>query len=90
MNWSKRASAMSATHTTHNDQASRVAVRVSILAFLTDPARVTRMMSLELNPLIGPPCRRLEKPYEETNGKKPSGTSPPPVLFCYQYTNGEG
>ena len=32
MKWSRRASAMSATHTTHNDQASQVAVRALILA----------------------------------------------------------
>ena len=36
---------MSATHATQSDQASRVAVRVLILAFLTESASLARMVS---------------------------------------------
>jgi|SRR5829696_6890655 len=88
-NWRKSASAMSATHAPHNDQASQVAVRALILAFPTESACLMRIVSLKLNPLIGPHCRRGEKLYEETIGKKPSGTSPPTVFLCHQYTNSD-
>jgi hypothetical protein len=80
---------MSATHATHNDQAPQVAVRVLILAFLTESSCLVRMVSLKLNPLIGSPCGRCEKLHEESNGKKPSGPSPPHAFLCYQYTNSE-
>jgi hypothetical protein len=37
---------MSTTHSTHKDQASQVAVRALILAFLTESACLMRMVSL--------------------------------------------
>jgi hypothetical protein len=59
---------MSATHATHKDQASRVAVRALILESLTESACLMRILSLELNPLIDPPWRRREELYYESNG----------------------
>jgi hypothetical protein len=80
---------MSATHATHKDQASQVAVRALILESLTESACLVRILSLEFNPLIDPPWRRREELYEESNGNNPSGTSPPAARLCDQYTNSD-
>ena len=61
---------MSTTHTAHSDQASLVAARMLIPASLSLAGSVlfVGVVSFTLDP--------PRKPYEETNSKKSSSTSP--------------
>ena len=68
MKSSTRASVTSTTHAAHSDQASRVALRVLILAPLAGSACFVAVVSLKVGP-----SRTL---YEETNSEKSLSTSP--------------
>src|ERR671916_1449435 len=82
---SKRASPISARHATHSDQASRIVVRVLILAFLAESASLTLIVSPEPtgrsspehSPAIVLPC------YQYTNSDRRRLANRLPTLVTY-------